>query len=131
MNTLTDFQNELMHFGIKGMHWGIRRYQPYPDGHSGGKFIGKKSKQRKQNVSREEEINSSIKKMNDDEINRKINRLRKENELKKLMTNDDSIKKAKKVIVKESGKVSSSTIKIITNKIANEIGNIAINTLFR
>ena len=24
--------NELRHYGIKGMHWGIRRYQPYPKG---------------------------------------------------------------------------------------------------
>lgn len=28
------------HHGIKGMHWGIRRFQPYPKGHSGGKFLG-------------------------------------------------------------------------------------------
>lgn len=31
----------LCHYGVKGMHWGIRRYQPYPKGHTGGKFIGK------------------------------------------------------------------------------------------
>ena len=29
-----------MHYGVKGMHWGIRRYQPYPDGEH-GQFIGK------------------------------------------------------------------------------------------
>lgn len=32
---------ELMHYGIEGMRWGIRRYQPYPKGYTGqGKFTG-------------------------------------------------------------------------------------------
>ena len=32
---------ELMHYGIEGMRWGIRRYQPYPKGYDGkGKFTG-------------------------------------------------------------------------------------------
>ncbi len=34
--------NELYHHGILGMHWGIRRYQPYPSGYDGnGRFLGK------------------------------------------------------------------------------------------
>lgn len=37
-NTLT---RELMHYGIQGMRWGVRRYQPYPDSYKGdGKFLG-------------------------------------------------------------------------------------------
>lgn len=33
---------ELYHHGILGMHWGIRRFQPYPKGYDGdGTFVGK------------------------------------------------------------------------------------------
>lgn len=39
MNDFRDYNDYLMHYGVKGMHWGIRRYQPYPSGKS-GKFIG-------------------------------------------------------------------------------------------
>ncbi len=30
----------LQHHGIKGQRWGIRRFQPYPKGHTGGKEVG-------------------------------------------------------------------------------------------
>lgn len=29
------------------MHWGIRRFQPYPDGHRGGKVVGQAARRKK------------------------------------------------------------------------------------
>ena len=55
------FDNELSHYGVIGMKWGVRRYQPYPDGHEGdGKYIGKKEYKQDQKTARRISKNASM-----------------------------------------------------------------------
>lgn len=55
MFVMYDRDSELYHHGILGMHWGIRRFQPYPKGHKGGKEIGEAAKAGKRRLSPEAE----------------------------------------------------------------------------
>lgn len=59
----------LMHYGVLGMKWGVRRSR-----NGSSKSSGSKRKKKREN----------IKDLSDEELNRRINRLRRENEYKRL-----------------------------------------------
>ena len=94
--------NELTHHGIKGMRWGVRRYQN-KDGSltkAGRKKMAKLDKEYSkltgQNRNRNrntESPNTRLSKMTDDEIRTRINRINLERDYLDLINNQDSINK--------------------------------------
>lgn len=85
-------QDELWHWGIKGMKWGVRRYQ-----NQDGTLTAEGKKRYQQDdhpdYTRAHE-KKSVRELSDAELNAKINRLQKEKQYRSLVTEPSKIKKA-------------------------------------
>lgn len=100
-------ERELVHYGVKGMKWGILRYQN-PDGTltAAGKVRDRMT--RKRNLKKAEKIlkgsNKTVKRrlsqITDEELQKAVNRLQLERTYKNLTTPPDKHKKAKEIATK-------------------------------
>ena len=102
--------NVIQHHGVLGMKWGVRRYQPYPDGHSAGREIGKAAKARKSAIKekRSDLKNRSI--LSDEQLRQKINRLQMEKQLRELTDSEvNSGRNFVQSVLRDAGKKALTT----------------------
>ena len=115
----------LEHHGIKGMHWGVRRYQNEDGTRTAA---GKKREQSRSNESAHDDYNKahsgkSVKDMSDAELRNHLNRLQMEKQYSQLTSSDTS--KGKK-FVSDAMKVATTVATVSTTALTiyNNYGKI-------
>lgn len=91
---MTVYNDELYHWGIKGMKWGVRRYQ-----NKDGTLT---AEGKKRYISEHEDYTrahtqKSVREMSDSELNARINRLQKERQYERLTASPSKLQKAIKI----------------------------------
>lgn len=88
------YRDELYHWGIKGMKWGVRRYQ-----NKDGTLTSEGKKHYSQDHEDYTRVHTkkSVREMSDSELNARINRLQKEQQYERLTASSSKLQKAIKI----------------------------------
>lgn len=124
------YNDELTHWGVKGMKWGVRRYQ-----NADGSLTAAGRKRRREEPHEDytkAHSKKSIKSMSDTELRGRINRLRMEKEYGDLKSQTNKGKKAVSAYIKTAGTIASIAGATITykkygNQILDAIGDYALS----
>ena len=129
-------ENELYHFGIKGMRWGVRRYQN-PD----GSLTNAGKKRLKKGQTSNEETDSSnksstkssptktVKEMSDDELRQAITRIQLEQQYKSL--SPKNVSKGKKFVDTVTNDVLKPAAIDIGKQVAKSLMTKGVNSLIK
>ena len=129
-------ENELYHFGIKGMRWGVRRYQN-PDGsltNAGKKRLKKGHASNEENDSSNKSSTKSsstktVKDMSDDELRQAINRLQLEQQYKNL--SPKNVSKGKKFVDTVTNDVLKPAAIDMGKQVAKSLITKGVNSLIK
>ena len=120
-------ENELYHFGIKGMRWGVRRYQN-PDGsltNAGKKRLKKGQTSNEETDSSNKSKTKTVKEMSDDELSQAITRLQLEEKYKSL--SPKNVSKGKEFVDTVANDVLKPAAIDIGKQVAKSLMTSAVN----